>query len=110
MLRRRPQARPKKLPIDLAQVETAGGAWLLVIETIVETQGTANLLVGITLEQNINDESFRMRKLEVILESREAHDPEACSDLLIRIAKWMDTTKGDGYLDLTQPSPWPHVS
>jgi hypoxanthine-guanine phosphoribosyltransferase len=51
-----PQAPPKKLPIDLAVVDTADGRWLVAIETITETGGTANLLLGIILEQSIDNE------------------------------------------------------
>jgi hypothetical protein len=69
-----PQAPPKKLPIDLAVVDTAKGKWLIAVDTIAETEGTANLLLGIILEQNIDDESFHMRRLGVMIDAREAHD------------------------------------
>ena len=100
----RPQAPPKKLPIDLAVVDTQDGGWLVAIKTIAETEGSANLLLGIILEQNIDDESIRMRKLSVIVDAREAHDPDRSQNLLSRIGNWIDAAQGDGFLDLTQPS------
>lgn len=101
---RRPQAPPKKLPIDLTVVDTAGGGWLIAVETIAETQGTTNLLLGIILEQSIDHERFRMRRLSVIVDAGEAHDSDRCPNLLGRIRKWIEATEGDGFLDLTQPS------
>jgi hypothetical protein len=100
----RPQAPPKKLPIDLAVVDTARGGWLIAVETIAQTEGTANLLLGIILEQNIDNERFRMRRLGVMVDTREAHDPDKCSSLLDRIRKWIEASEGDGFLDLTRTS------
>jgi hypothetical protein len=100
----RPQAPPKKLPIDLTVVDTADGGWLVAIGTIAETGGAANLLLGIILEQSIDDEKIRMRKLSVIVDAREARDPDRVPDLLGRIRTWIEATQGDGFLDLTQPS------
>ncbi len=77
---------------------------LVAVETIVETKETTNLLLGIILEQSIDDERFRMRKVSVIVDAGEAHDPDKCPSLLGRIGKWIEATQGDGFLDLTQPS------
>jgi hypothetical protein len=78
------------------------GGWLIAVETIAETEGTANLLLGIILEQSVDDESFRMRRLSIIVDAREAHDPGKCPSLLGRIQKWIEATEGDGFLDLTR--------
>jgi hypothetical protein len=99
-----PQAPPKKLPIDLAVVDTADGRWLVAIETITETGGTANLLLGIILEQSIDNERIRMRKLSMIVNAHEAHEPDRGPNLLARIRTWIEATQGDGFLDLTQRS------
>jgi hypothetical protein len=100
MLRGRMPPPPKKLPIDHVQVEATGGPWLLVVEKIVETQGTANLLIGIMLEQNIGNESFRMRRLDLVVDKYAVRDPNECPNFLSRIGKWIETTEGDGFLDL----------
>jgi hypothetical protein len=102
MSRRRPEDPPKKLPIDLVVVDTTDGGWLIAIETIVATEGAENLLLGIILEQSINDQRFRMRKLGIIVSVRSAHDPDRIPILLGRIRDWIETTQGDGFLDLTQ--------
>lgn len=99
-----PQSPPKKLPIDLAVIDSADGGWLVAIQTIAETEGAANSLLGIILEQSVNDERVRVRKLSVIVETREAHDPDRGPNLLSRIRAWIEATQGDGFLDLTQPS------
>jgi hypothetical protein len=82
---RRPRLPPKKLPIDLATVDTAKGRWLIAIDSIVETQGGRNLLLGAILEQNIDDETFRSRKFGITVDRLDARNPDKCSYLLDRI-------------------------
>jgi hypothetical protein len=99
----RPHAPPKKLPIDLTVVDTATDGWLIAVETVAETERTANLLLGVILEQNIDDEKFRMRRLGVMINARDAHDSDKCPGVLDRIRKWIEATEGDGFLDATHP-------
>ena len=97
----RPQAPPKKLPIDLASIESRKGGWLVAIQSITETRGGCTLLLGMILEQSINEESFRMRRIEAMVDRSEANDPDKSTNLLERIQEWIETTEGYGFLDLT---------
>ena len=92
---------PKKLPIDLTTVDTSNGAWLIAIESVEETRADGNLLVKITLEQSIGEERFRTRELGMLLRRSEAVDPRHSAELISRIRLWIDSTEGNGYLDLT---------
>jgi hypothetical protein len=94
---------PKKLPIDMMTVDTAKGAWGIFVEHLAETQGQHNLFVRIILEQTIDDEHFRMRNLEMLVNAEEARDPDFASDIAKRIGQWIETIDGDGFIDLTAP-------
>jgi hypothetical protein len=85
----------------LARVDSSKGEWLVAVHSIAQTRGGDTLLLGIIVEQNIDDESFRMRRIEAMVDKREANDPDRCTSLLDRIRGWIDSTEGDGFLDLT---------
>ncbi len=93
---------PKKLPIDLTDVDSSKGTWLIAVESMIETQGDGNLLLKIVLEQSIDEEHFRARELGMLLPLREAVDPDRCPNVLGWIREWIDSTEGDGFVDLTQ--------
>jgi hypothetical protein len=100
----RPESHPGKLPIDLAHLETAKGSWLIVVENIAETLAGTTLLIGMILEQNIDDESVQTRRLETMVDRNTAYEPENSKELLDQICKWIETTDVDGFLDLTKAS------
>lgn len=91
---------PKKLPLDMTKVETSKGCWGLFIETVIDTQAGRNLLVRVILEQMIDNERFRMRNLEIIVNTRDAYDPDSAPQIANRIRQWIESTEGDGFIDL----------
>jgi hypothetical protein len=93
---------PKKLPIDLTRVDTSKGSWLIAVESMVEAQADGNLLLKIVLEQSIDEEHFRTRELGMLLPLREATDRDHCPMVVSQIREWIDSTEGDGFVDLTQ--------
>jgi len=102
----RPEAPLRKLPIDLARIESAKGLWLVAVDSVAETIAGTTLLVGITLEQivleqTVDDQSFQVRRLEAMVDCNAAREPENGKELLDRIRKWIETADGNGFLDLT---------
>ena len=96
---------PKKLPIDLTTVDSSKGAWLIAVESVAETRTKDNLLVNMVLEQVIDEgERFRVRSLGMLLPRRDALDPDRSQNVVSRIRQWIDSTEGDGSVDLTQRS------
>ena len=90
----------KKLPIDLTRVETTKGTWLIAVDSVAETIAGNTLLIGLILEQSIDDSSFQMKRLEAMVDSNVAREPENCGELLDRIRTWIETNEDDGFLDL----------
>lgn len=100
----RPEPRLGKLPIDSAHLETAKGSWLIAVQSIAETLAGTTILIGIILEQNIDEESVQTRRLETMIDRNTAYEPENSQELLDQIRKWIETTDEDGFLDLTKAS------
>jgi len=94
---------PKKLPIDLTTIHSSKGAWLIAVESVAETRADRNLLVNIVLEQAVDEgERFRVRSLGMLLPLRDAVDPDRSQNQVSQIRQWIDSTDGDGFVDLTQ--------
>ncbi len=98
----RPQAPPKKLPIDLTVVESSKGGRLIAVETIVETISNGGLLLKMILEQRIDDEHFRMLELSIAVKASDARDPDRSMFLTNRIRSWIESTEGDGFTDMVE--------
>ena len=92
---------PCELPLHLAQVKTSRGDWGIFVDNVVETQDGSKLLVRIILEQSVDEESFRVRRLSMTALAVELRDQTRLGDATGRIRDWIETTDGDGYFDLT---------
>ena len=97
-----PTRPPKKLPLDLETVESKKGRWLIAVDVIVQTQSHDNILLRIILEHGIDEERFVARNLEMILSADSAYDPARVSSIIAHIREWIESTDGDGFLDLTR--------
>jgi len=75
----------------------------MAVESVTETRADGNLLVNIVSEQAIDEgERFRVRSLGMLLPLRDAVDPDRSQRLVSQIRQWIDSTDGDGFVDLTQ--------
>jgi hypothetical protein len=54
------------------------------------------------LEQSIDNEYFRSRELGLAVPGAQVFDPEKCKQVIDGIRIWIETTEGDGYLDLVE--------
>jgi len=90
--------------IGLHDVETFKGNWGTFVQSVVKAQGNDNLFLAIILEQNVDYERFRMRKLEILVFAPELARPAGLNGILGQIRNWIETTEGDGFLDLASRS------
>ncbi len=94
----------KREDIGLHDVETSKGNWGIYVQSVVKAQDNDNLFLAIILEQGVDNEHFRMRKLEVLVFAPELASPAGLAGILGHIRNWIDTTEGDGFLDLVSKS------
>jgi hypothetical protein len=84
--------------LRLHDVDTSKGHWGIFVQSVVEAQNGENLFAKIILEQNIDDEHIRSRKLEVLVAVSELVSPSGRNGVLNQIRQWIETTEGDGSL------------
>jgi hypothetical protein len=93
---------PKQLSLHSTQIATDSGEWLVSVESVTETQGDGNLLLHLILEQPVDAENVRTRKLGLMVPAAVILDPETCAQIIDQIQRWVETTDGDGFLNLVQ--------
>jgi hypothetical protein len=84
--------------LRLHDVDTSKGHWGIFVQSVVEAQNGENLFATIILEQNIDDEHIRSRKLEVLVAASAVANPSGRNGVLNQIRQWIETTEGDGSL------------
>ena len=74
----------------------------MAVHNVTKTQGEDNLLLNLVLEQPVDEVSVRSRELGLIVSAAVIFDPETSPQIIDRIRGWIETTDGDGFLDLVQ--------
>ena len=91
---------PAELPFHLAKMDTGNGVWLIAVAGVMETQSGQNLLLKLTLEQSVDEETLRSRELSLMAPAAVILDTETSGQVIDRIRDWIEKTEGDGFLDL----------
>jgi hypothetical protein len=91
---------PQELCLHSARFTTASGEWIVAVDTVLPTEDQTTLLVNLLLEQPIDAEQSISRKLGLMVPASVILDPETCADLIVQIQQWIETSDGDGFLDL----------
>jgi len=92
--------KPDELPLHLSRIETTQGAWLIAIDSVAGVQSADRLLLKLILEQSIGEERFRTRELGMLVPAPNLHDPDQFGVVLNEIRRWIETTEGDGFLEI----------
>jgi|SRR6478736_3663889 len=93
---------PEELPLHLSTIETCRGTWLIAVYSVAEAQADNTLLLNLILEQSIDPEHFRSRELGMQVPARKLYDPGLFTDVVSQIRRWIETTEGDGFLELSE--------
>lgn len=93
---------PEELWLHQARLTAANGEWLVAVHNVTKTQGEDKLLLTLVLEQPVDEENVTSRKLGLIVSAAVIFDPETSPQIIDRMRDWIETTDGDGFLDLVQ--------
>ena len=91
---------PVKVLIHKTKIDASDKVWLIVVVSVVEAQDGDNLLLKLVLEPNIDEEIPVSRELSLMAPSAVISEPEMCTEVVDHIRNWIETTEGDGFLDL----------
>jgi hypothetical protein len=89
---------PEELPLYLKGIETSRGGWLIVVSSAADD----TFLLKLILEQTVDEEQFQTRELGMTVLARKLYDPNSFADVIGQIRRWIETTEGDGFLNLSQ--------
>jgi hypothetical protein len=91
---------PEELPLHLSKIETSQGGWRIAVYSVAQVQAGDALLLKLILEQSVDEEHFRTRELGMLVLASKLYDPDLFGDLVNQIRHWIETTEGDGFLEL----------
>lgn len=74
----------------------------MAVHNVTKTQGDDNLLLNLVLEQPVDEENVTARQLGLIVSAAVIFDSETSPQIIDRMRDWIETTDGDGFLDLVQ--------
>jgi hypothetical protein len=91
---------PEELPLHMSKIETSQGTWPVAVYSLAQAQGGDILLLKLILEQSIDEQRFRTRELGMQVLAARLRDPIYSERLFGSIRQWIETTQGDGLLEL----------
>jgi len=91
----------ERLPLHLSRIDGSEGDWLITVHSAAESQTGDTILLKLVLEQSIDEERFHTPELGMTVYPSELYDPDLLAEMLSQIRQWIETTEGDGFLDLT---------
>jgi hypothetical protein len=94
---------PEELPLHLNRIETSQGWWLIAVYSVAEARNGGTLLLKLILEQSIDEEHFRTRELGMQVLTLKLYDSDLFADVVGQIRHWIETTEGNGFLELSEP-------
>lgn len=86
----------------MSRIETSQGTWLIAVYSVAEAQAGNTLHLNLILQQSTDAEHFRSRELGMHVPAPKLYDPGLFTDVVIQIRRWIETTEGDGFLELSE--------
>jgi hypothetical protein len=79
---------------------TAKGSWLIRVNTVLTAKESANASLQLVLE-NLSDEARSgNRRLYLVVSASDLEIPQESVAIVHRICRWVETTSGNGFLNL----------
>jgi hypothetical protein len=72
------------------------------LQPVAEARTDGTLLLKLILEQSKDEEHFRTRELGIQVLTPKLYDPDRFADVVSQIRHWIETTEGDGFLELSE--------
>jgi hypothetical protein len=91
---------PERVSLHWSVVGTAKGPWLIHVNSVLTAKESDNASLQLVLE-NLSDEARpQNRRLYLVVSSSRLEIPQERVVIADRIRRWVETTSGNGFLDL----------
>jgi hypothetical protein len=93
-------ANPHQIPLEFNLLATKRGRWVIRVNAVMADQESDNLALQLVL-QNLEDErTGETRRLYAVVPESDLDNPQQRVLIADRIRHWIETTDGNGFLDL----------
>lgn len=91
---------PQQNPLDYNVLGTSKGSWLIRVSAVMAADESENLALQLVLQNLDPDRTFEQRHLYVVVTESDLGIPQERALMADRIRHWVETTQGNGFLDL----------
>lgn len=93
---------PKQVPLHLNVIGTQKGAWLVQVDSILAASECEEVALQLVLEHLPNEGCASTRRLYMVCSEHDLHVPQQRVLIADRIRYWLESTEGNGVLNLEQ--------
>jgi len=86
--------------LDRHVIGTAKGEWLIRVNAVLETEDADNAALQLVLENVSKETGSANRRLYLVVPTLTLEIPQERVAIARRIRRWVETTSGNGFLDL----------
>lgn len=98
-------ANPHQIALDFNVLSTSRGPWLIRVNSVMAAEESENLALQLVL-QNLEDEkTSETRRLYAVVPASDLENPQQRVLIADHIRHWVETTHGNGFLDLVSTVP-----
>lgn len=90
----------KEVALQRQVLGTAKGAWLIRVNAVLATKDSDSASLQLVLENLSLEVRAESRRLYLALPASHLDIPQECVEIINRIRRWVETTRGNGFLDL----------
>lgn len=91
---------PQQNPLDYNVLGTTKGRWLIRVNAVMAAQESDNLSLQLVLKNLEEDRNSETRRLYAVVHESDLEIPQERVLIADRIRQWIETTQGNGFLDL----------
>jgi hypothetical protein len=90
------------VPLNGSVLGTAKGTWVIHVDEAVRVEGTATVLLNVTLQRGVRnpDDVVVTRRVGLLVPSSVLNEFRLREAVACDIRGWLESTDGDGFLDL----------
>ena len=91
----------ERVSLDRNVLGTAKGPWLIHVNAVLTAKESDNASLQPVLENLCNETGSENRRLYLVVPASLLDIPQERVRIALRIRRWVETTSGNGFLDLT---------